>query len=329
MDRLIQILKDEYHHVVRQPVVLRQVSAHEVNSRNFYVCCGGMPETRFVLKQERLEAGRTLDSRHQRLALHSHLWRQGSLVPSLVSTARGEHAALRDGSVISLTEFCSGGAFPGTPAATVAAARALAKLHVELANQSLPGRRESYDNLNDDEIRAAMVVLQRDRHQSRFAADLYAFVTCQMAECYEEIAAVEADQRLPRRVVHFDFHPANAIFNSNDLVAIVDLDSLATDFRMQAVAFAASRFGNLADPWMFLAAYDQVDPLTPHEISHYAHFVRKEAVRRINWLTRANILERKNLWQSELTRHLHCVRETARGSQYSQQAISAGNRLAG
>jgi Ser/Thr protein kinase RdoA (MazF antagonist) len=107
---------------------------------------------------------------------------------------------------------------------------------------------------------------------------------------------------LPIDWVHRDFHPGNTLFANGRITAILDLDSLATDCRMQAVAFAASRFAGYDAKriWAFLAAYHAVDPLIAGELRLVPDFIRREAVRRLNWIIRVNVLLGQDLWRGDL-----------------------------
>src|SRR6185295_6749308 len=92
---------------------------------------------------------------------------------------------------------------------------------------------------------------------------------------YAEIRELESTPGMPRGWVHHDYHPGNVLFDGGAVSAILDMDSTVTDFRMQAVAFGASRF---SDAERFVAAYQEVDPLTRVELTKQELFVRREAV---------------------------------------------------
>jgi Ser/Thr protein kinase RdoA (MazF antagonist) len=114
---------------------------------------------------------------------------------------------------------------------------------------------------------------------------------------------LRASHAFPEAQVHYDFHPGNALFRGARLVAILDLDSVARQPRMQAVAFACSRLASAPAVFGFLAAYHQVDPLSLAEVRAYPFFVMREAVARINWVLRTNVLENHDLWREALPKH--------------------------
>lgn len=196
--------------------------------------------------------------------------RRSPLLPPMVACARQGDELFR------LIEFREGQPSPGSG---VEAARALAQLH--LALRDVPGElpfSERYAPLRD-----AAQLLQ------------------ELPGWYREIDALEALPGLPRGWVHYDCHPGNVLFSGGRVTAILDMDSLGTDFRMQAVAFAASRFGDTAG---FIEAYAAIDPLTATELRSYAAFVRREAVRRINWILSAG----GDAWRGDLEKHLATLR---------------------
>jgi hypothetical protein len=197
--------------------------------------------------------------------------RHTPLLPAMIAFARQGSELFR------LIEFREGQHWPG---GGVEAARALAQLH--LALRDVPGE------LPFSERYAPLPQAAKQRPE--------------LPGWYREIEALEALPELPRGWIHHDYHPDNVLFSGGRVTAILDMDSLITDFRMQAVAFGASRFGDAAG---FIEAYAAIDPLTATELRSHAAFVRREAVRRINWILR----EGGNAWRGDLEKHLAVLRE--------------------
>ena len=237
-----------------------------VNSSNWFVHTGG--ERRYLLKHAAPSSVTDF---------YAAFCKRTPLLPALVGAA----GAWR------LLEYRAGGPFPGTSAARVAAARALAQLH--LALRSEPGSApfsQRYLPLSPREMEAA-------RAQEPA-------VVAKVPQWTAELAALEATPGLPRGWVHHDFHPGNVLFDNDRVTAILDMDSLGTDYRMQAVAFAASRFG---DADAFVAGYDELDRLGHAEKHRRAAFVRREALRRVNWILREAIAGGA-AWRGDLQKHL-------------------------
>lgn len=325
MERLCKALSEQYGRVVDGPLSLRQVSAHEVASRNYFVSVGA--DVRFVLKVETLGSHAELKVRLAKLRLQAQLATRHKLIPVLIPAKGGNVAVVQGNRLLSLSDFRDGHDYPGTRAAFVDAACGLAELHRLLRDtRARFPLSPLYKNLDDMECEIAVESLRRIESSNTFAAKLRPFVEDGLRDCYRDLKAQTARHSLPRQLVHFDFHPANAIFQGNRLAAILDLDSILYDFRMQAVAFACSRHVQHRSPWPFLAAYRRIDALSADEIRCYPMFVRQEAIRSINWLLRVNALQGNNVWWDQLTKHFVSIRRSQ--SLESQFQISDEDLLA-
>lgn len=310
----LRILRHYYGHVVVEPLFIDQVSAHEVNSRNYLIRCGTPGRApRFVLKEEVIQDAEALQIRLWKIDLYGYCSLRERILPSLIETDDGKLWALSGDHLYTLMVFCDGNIYDASPLAVVEAARGLARLHWLLRSigESLP-QSSLYGDLCPSEVKAVISKLCEEGERSCFREKVEALVQGDLQSYYEQYQSTLKKSNLPRGLVHYDFHPANAIFRGHRLVAILDMDSIATDFRMQAISFACSRFAGTWGIWHFLGAYNQVDPLTPDEIRFYPLFVRREAVRRINWIIRVNILEGRDLWRGELDKHLNIIRGTKR-----------------
>lgn len=310
------ILRGYYRRACPGEFFLRTPDAAEINSRNFLVRLDS-PEARpaFVLKVEVVESEALRARRWQQAALLQRHAESEPLLPKLVPTDDGHPCGSADGEMFRLLKYCAGHAFPGGPTALAEAARGLARLHLGLRGEAAgQPASELYAPLNQAEQNAATVRLRAESPRSAFASRALAMMRGELPRAYAEISQLELLSVLPRGLVHHDFHPGNALFNGDRLVAILDLESLVNEWRGQAVAFAASRFAGLDSAgslWRFLAAYHAVDPLLPAEARHCPHFIRREAVRRINWILRANVLAGQDRWRGELNKHtaaLHAAR---------------------
>jgi len=259
----VAVLRAHFRHACPEPFELEPLAAGAINSRNWVVRVAGTP--RFVLKCGPLQ---------ESIGRYGEFCRRVPLLPPLVA-----HAVQRP-ELYRLSEYREGHAFPGTEAAIGNAARALATLQQAL--REVPGsapQSARYAPLAGPELAAAGDLAGR------------------LAGWYREIGALESLPGLPRGWIHHDYHPGNVLFSGDRVVAVLDMDSLITDFRMQAVAFAASRFGGGR---RFVEAYHAADPLTATELAQERAFVRREAVRRINWILR----DASGRWAADLDKHL-------------------------
>jgi Ser/Thr protein kinase RdoA (MazF antagonist) len=225
------------------------------------------------------------------------------LAPATIPADLGALGLEQAGKGWRLLEFRAGEVFSGSQSELISAAQGLAQLHTHI--RSLPGASHVsslYDHLSADESAVVFQALAGQLGNTPFGQLVKHLLTTTLPPVTAAVEEVERSSSLPVDWVHRDFHPGNVIFAQGRLTAILDLDSLATDFRMQAVAFAASRFAgyDLEKLWAFLAAYHAIDPLTAMELKSVPNFIRREALRRLNWIIRVNVLQEQNLWREDL-----------------------------
>lgn len=276
-----------------------------INSVNYLVRLeNATAAPRYVLKGEALAEKQSPGDWQKRLERQKQVAELEPLAPQLIPADNGETGIVHAGWLWRLLAYRDGHPFPGTLGAVQSAAQGLASLHAHIRN--LPGTgaiSSRYDHLNKGELQQIREALNGAVGKTDFGRGALDLLENILPAITREVQTLEADASLPRGWVHRDFHPANALFSGDQLTAILDLDSLATDFRMQAAAFACSRFCSGHPPaniQQFLAAYAAIDPLTPHELTLYPRFVQREALRRINWILRVNLLEERDLWRGDL-----------------------------
>lgn len=275
----------------------------ELPCRVFFVGDGGRtPE--FVLKA--VAETECTAAWRQTLALHAAVAIRHRLVAPLVPTDDGADGVCSDGLIWRLMVYLPGAPFRGSQAERRAAAESLARLHVAMRTMDGgPSISRRYTALSASERTAVLASTAPNAEAAPFWSRVRQLVGGELPRLVEEIHAIDDDATLPVQLVHRDFHPGNVLFDGRAVSGIIDLDSLATDFRMQAVAFAASRFeGTEAGSFdAFIRAYHTVDPLQDQELALAGHFVRREAARRLHWIIRTNVLEGGNAWRHDLEKH--------------------------
>ena len=316
MRKLECLLRHHYEYVLNknQSLFIEQVLAHEINSKNYLIRCGASDATpRFVLKDETIRDKTYIHTRQQKVGLYANCSKNLDILPSLLKTGDGNLCVVLENHLYLLLEFCSGDTYRYSPLAVAETAKGLAKLHRLLRNT-----RQSFchsprrEDLNKTEIETIIKRLQNGNYCSSFSGQILQLMRGDLQVYYEEYYATLEKSSLARDLIHWDFHPANAIFRQHRLVAILDMDSIVTDFRIQAISFSCDRFAGTQGVWYFLSSYNQIDPLTTEEICLYPLFLRREAVKRINWIIRTNVLEGQDLWRYELDKHLNIIRKSYR-----------------
>lgn len=308
----INVLCSNYAYLLEGDYNTRLLPGNHVNSRNYGVSALSEGDSySFVLKEEKVTDARRYEEKTAKLHFYKRLCPKSELLPGIMETEKGDVFVFKDDRLYSLHEFRQGNPYNSTKQSIVNAAKGLARLHKLLGRSKGAFQRpRCYRSLSECEIEKSIHKVTEKRNKSSFEVRILEFLRGPLREHYEDISGSIGGLGLPGTLVHFDFHPGNAIFCGNRLEAILDYDSLMNEFRMQAVAFAASRFCAPFNPWPFLAAYSEVDPLQRKELVLYPLFVRREAIKRINYLIRLNVLKQRDLWQGELSKHLFWIEKS-------------------
>jgi Ser/Thr protein kinase RdoA (MazF antagonist) len=283
--RLASILERHYPHACPPGAQFAPAGGAGENSRNWFVLVRG--ERRFVLKSGEPGAA---------VAHYPALRERCPLLPELLPALDAQLCVRDRGDAWRLLGYLGGEHRAPGEAPVEAAALALAGVHV--AMRQVPGSAQAGSRyLPLDELELA----EAARVAPELAGELGAW--------QEEVRALEGGGGQLRAWVHRDFHPGNVLFEADRVTAVLDMDAIGTDLRMQAAAFGASRFGagNPDREARFLDAYASVDPLGPAERPRYRAFVRREAIRRLNWILRERMAGGR-AWQSDLARHLAVLR---------------------
>lgn len=174
------------------------------------------------------------------------LARSGLRVEHIVATDRGDLCVTHGSSVFRLYQLIPGRAFDGSDSDRISAARALRAFHdcalealepelvAELSRFStaypLPETRPHFDEI------MSFVRAHGDRDVCAIAAH--------ESLIREEIALVGRvdTESPPQRLLHLDFHPHNAIFETGRETAIIDLDNMLLGPPFKCLAFSIARF---------------------------------------------------------------------------------------
>jgi Ser/Thr protein kinase RdoA (MazF antagonist) len=302
-----EILRQHYSRCRQEKLTVRPVNAAEINSRNWLVHLNDEATPRFILKKK-ISHDPSLPE-HWRSSLREYVQaaQETDLLPKLLTADHGELFVSDGDTFIRLFEYRDGGAFPETRAALRAAGSALAQVHLAIRSCSFAETSNLYHNLSAAEMAAALKSARDDWGDVEFGRTTIQWLTQQAPALYAEIDSIESRADLPQQAVHHDFTPHNSLFEGDRVVAVLDPDSLVIDFQMQAVAFAASRFSPGQPSWDFLAGYHAVLPLSAPELRLFTAFVRREAVRRINWILRTNLLQGRDCWRVDVPKHLRNI----------------------
>ncbi len=306
----IHLLRKHYSRLCPERSTLQPVSGAEINSRNWFVHLNNETVPRFVLKKKTSPDKDLVDRLPVTVCEYSIAAKKNQLLPKLLSADNGQLFVFDDGAFFRLTEFREGEKFSGTTAELRACGTALAQVHLALENCTFGENSDLYTNLSEVEKSTVLKCDGKDFGPGDFGQRAIEWLECESPARYAEIELIESQSDLPRQPVHHDFMPQNLLFKDQQVVAVLDPDSLVIDFELHAIAFAASRLSPEKVPWEFLASYHSVVPLTPKELRLLPAFVRREAVRRINWIFRVNFLMGQDSWRTDFFKHLRNIEIT-------------------
>ncbi len=306
-----EILRVHFSHLCPSPCAIAPVRGADINSTNYIVHPEGAAGPAFILKCKILKDAASVEAMSRRLAWQKWAADREPLAPKLMVTSDGDLMAVEGLATYRLFEYRRGGPFPNSAQALEEAGRALGRLHVALRGVGDRNRGHSlYEPLSSEEVVQAHERLRSGEVEEPFAGSVAEWLRSEAGTLFAEEEQLESDLNLPVGCVHGDFHPGNVLFEGDKVSAILDLDSLVTDFRMQAVVFGAIRFAALNDEERvrrFLRAYHEVDALTVEELHLIPGFARREPLRRIRWIVRMNVLERGNVWRGDFEKHLRAI----------------------
>ncbi|MBI3834976.1 MAG: phosphotransferase [Planctomycetes bacterium] len=187
--------------------------------------------------------------------VQAHLLAVGFPLPRLISTRDGRQATvqLRD-HVYELFEFVAGQPFERTPEEALDAGKVLAKFHIATepisTRPDLEAPQGDFHDASGVRTGLCAIRLSLKAHDSFTGdeAELENLVNY-LLEAYDRAAdASNASgyDRLPRRLIHADWHPGNILFRNRKVVAVVDYDSLRLSRRIADVANGAMQFSMIA-----------------------------------------------------------------------------------
>jgi Ser/Thr protein kinase RdoA (MazF antagonist) len=271
-----------------------------INSSNFKAVFRGRPRDPIHVKVLRRPDGFLAD----RLRAFDRCRQAGAKTAEVIRTRAGELSVQGGDDLLIGFRYYDGQAYGGTRAQRRAAARELARLNAALAALEGPlPRSPRYDPLSPPEVQAITRQCTGDtefHRQVREAID----------GLWDLSAGIEPHLGPARSREYADFHPGNVIFQGDEVLAIVDFQSLCEVARGQSVAFACSRFGrSAAEMAEFVQAYEQeAGPSAAGELERIPWLVQWEALARINYIFRSAFFHGDAAWSPDLAKHLGTIR---------------------
>ncbi len=250
---------------------------------------GFVNETAFI----NTSAGRFVVRRnHRRLSEAAHLYRHALInrlvandfpTPALVPTRNGETLLRLDGRLHEILTFVQGTDYaPQRPQQLASIGKTLAHYHQIVRDMPPPLEEPTLRYSPMNAMALIETLLVRDIMGELYVPlSWYSKRTAQLRQTLSEKLYLS----LPHCVIHGDIHRDNILFANDDVLALLDFDQTTWDARLVDIADALVAFATATDKsgkmmWglfqgpldeeqstRFIAAYAEVAPLTPGEIT--------------------------------------------------------------
>lgn len=137
---------------------------------------------------------------------------------------------------------------------------------------------------------------------------------------YEEQIA-----KLPKQIIHSDFHPHNVIMNDDRVKAIIDFENARVSQQAREISFAIYKFGRqfFTGPKdekdifeearrlknSFIENYCKIKPLSKEEIELLPVLAKDTFIRKLLFVLKGVYQEGNNIWINDLPKHIVAIDE--------------------
>jgi len=269
-----------------------------INSANYRLTLAGCDEPVHLKVIEQAEA-----SVADKLAALDGCFRSGVKTAEVLRTVDGKLSLEQDNCLLAVFRWCEGQPYGGRSAQRIAAGRELGRMNAALGGLGTTiSRPVRYRPLSPEEV-------ERIRAACTHSDEFDRKVLREIGRLGD--LAAELDDRCPEAVAlqHMDYHPANVLFDGDEVLAVLDVDSIVTERASQSVAFGCSRFGGDAEEMAeFLCGYrDGGSPVSAELIEQLPLLVCREALGRINYILRSAFFESDRRWCFDFGKHLATI----------------------
>ncbi|MBC8523726.1 phosphotransferase [PVC group bacterium] len=177
-------------------------------------------------------------------------------VAGLVSTTEGKTLVQHDGRVYELFRFITGKRFDKSNPAASEAGRVLAHFHnilMNLEDEPVVGIGTFHDSQQIPGVLGSLLTVLKT-HETESELDGIKDTIEYIREQYETSAKRVTDlewSTLEPQLIHGDWHPGNMLYDDNEIIAVIDFDSLRVQPRIADIANGALQFsmrmGNAED----------------------------------------------------------------------------------
>lgn len=312
-----------------------QLDRAEINSENFQVVIerGGKEEKYLLRKHKVLKSREQIDFYSELL---EDLLESGVRVSQIIKNKDNRFNTEMGGKLYSLFHFIEAGYFAPTKESLESVANNIAKMHLGFNKISdkylneikkVSGESKVYFNVIKDysagdfrEIEK--IILAKNKRDD--ADDLFLAKVDVLEKTVTEVTKYrEKMEKLPEQIIHSDLHPHNVLMRGDEVVAIVDFDSVRISQQARDVAFAVYRFGrqffaqnkNLskADAVkirdIFIKAYESVKILSAEEKELMPALIKDEFLKKLLFVLRGVYLDNNYTWAKDLPKFIVAFEE--------------------
>lgn len=330
-----EILKEYFNDFKIEKIY--QVDRAEIQTQNYKIILTESGRSRTILFKK-YKVSPDLDQTEFYLNLLDVLLAKGVLVSRVLKTLGGKLIISVAGELYSVFDFIDGDHFVPTEQAWADVAINLAKMHLAF-NEFDENYFQQIDTFSQKGYYPFNVIknytvedfsLIEDKINSKTKIEEAEKILLEKLPVFK--AAVEEVKkneeqiaRLPKQIIHSDFHPHNIIMSGNQVKVIIDFENARVSQQAREISFAIYKFGRqffvtqraqddisgeaqrLKD--LFIEKYSQIKPLSKKEIALLPILAKDTFIRKLLFVLKGVYHEGNNIWINDLPKHMVAIDE--------------------
>lgn len=228
-------------------------------------------------------------------------------VPKIITNNQDEIITIQEDKLFILMKYYEGEKFSHKTKEIFSAGENLSILNKKLSEiKTILERNKTYEDLTKKELSKISSKIEDKKNFDKKVGKLVE----ELPKYYLEINNKIKPYLHKKQLVHFDYHVENVLFKNNNVLVILDFDSILTSFELQSVAFACDRFSKDIKGFItFLKGYQSNNKnFSSDEIDVIPFFAKKEAICRINYILRKHFIFNDKTWSFDLDKHLNILK---------------------
>jgi len=298
---LENILYDHYLKNDQNILSINPGEGHDINSKNF----------RILLKTGEGFYLKVVDEFNAdtktKIRIINECYHDNIKVPEIIENKQGEITTIKKNKLFLLMKYCERRRFSFKLKEIHSAGENLAVLNEKLDKiKTVLKRKDFYDDLSGEDLEKI-----KNKIDKKESFNKKVHILCEkLPRLYHRINDMIQPYENKKQLVHLDYHTQNVLFKNNQVLVILDFDSILTSLELQSVAFACDRFSKDINGFItFIKGYQSHGRnFTSDELKILPYFAEKEAVCRINYILRRHFFFNDTTWSFELDKHLKILK---------------------